>query len=74
MGRLDDITERNQRENRKSRHRVVIAASVFGLVVRSIGLAIYTDLGTPPGPDRSHAYGVELRQRTPRPTIDAGAR
>ena len=65
MGRLEDITERNAREQRKSRHRVVIAASVFALVVLSIVLAIYTDLATPPGPDRSHAYGVELRRRPP---------
>ena len=74
MSRLDDIQQRNQREQRKSRHRVVIAASVFALVVLSIVLSIYTDLGTPPGPDRSHAYGVELRQRPRAPAADAGAR
>ena len=73
MSRLDDIRQRNEREQKKSRHRVVIATSVVALVVLSIVLAIYTDLGTPPGPDRSHAYGVELRQR-PRPPADAGPR
>lgn len=62
MGRLDDISERNQRENRRSRHRVVIAASIFGLVVLSIVLAIYTELGAPSPVDRSHAIDVKLRQ------------
>ena len=65
MGRLDDITERNQRANRTSRIRVWIAASVFGLVVLSIVLAIYTDLGQPPGPDRSRAIGIQLGRRAP---------
>ncbi len=61
MGRLDDIAERNQRENRRSRHRVMIAASIFVLVVVTIVLAIYTDLGAPSPVDRSHANGVLLR-------------
>ncbi len=62
MGRLDDIAERNARENRKSRQRVVMAAGLFVLVVLSIVLSIYTDLGAVSPIDRSHAYGVQLRQ------------
>ena len=71
MGRLDDITERNQRANRTSRIRVWIAASVFALVVLSIVLAVYTDLGQPPGPDRTKAYGIQLRQRQATPSPKA---
>jgi hypothetical protein len=62
VGRLDDITERNQRENRRSRQRVWFAATIFALVVISIVLAIYTDLGAPAPVDRSHANGIELRR------------
>jgi hypothetical protein len=61
VGRLEDIADRNARENKKSRQRVWIAAGLFVTVVVTIVLAIYTDLGAPAPVDRSHANGIELR-------------
>lgn len=62
MGRLDDIAERNQRENRKSKIRVRIAAGIIALVVFTVLLAVFTDLAQPKGPDRSQARGIQLRR------------
>ncbi len=61
MSRLDDIAERNIRENKKSRQRVWIAIGLFVTVVVTIVLAIYTDLGAPAPVDRSRANGIQLR-------------
>ena len=61
MGRLDDIAERNKRENKRSTMRVATAIGIALLVVVTVVLAIYTNLGEPAKPDRSRAYDVKLR-------------
>jgi hypothetical protein len=66
VGRLEEIASRNERANTRSRNRVLMVIGVAALVVLSVILSIYSDLGKPPGPDRSHAYGVEMRQMKPR--------
>jgi hypothetical protein len=54
MGKLEEIVARNQRASRpRERAFVGIVVGVFILVI--IGLAAFTDLGTPPADDDNGA-------------------
>ena len=73
MSRLDDIEKRNAKANRDSRNRVLIAIGVAALVVTSVLLAMYSHLGEPAKPKRDEAWGIELRQQTPRTAPGPGS-
>lgn len=74
MGRLDEIEQRNAKANRDSRNRVLIVIGVAALVVTSVLLAMYSHLGEPAKPKRDEAWGIELRQQTPRPNASQSGR
>ncbi|TMQ15537.1 MAG: hypothetical protein E6J90_07710 [Deltaproteobacteria bacterium] len=48
MGRLDNIIARNRRPNRLQ-ERVIVSMVLGGIVLLVIFLAVFTDLGLPPG-------------------------
>lgn len=68
MGRLDDIEKRNAKANRDSRNRVIWVVAIAALVVTSVLLATYSEIGQPAKPKRDEAWGIELRQTRPRPS------
>lgn len=47
MGRLENIIARNRRPNHL-RERVLVSLVLGSIVLLIIGLAVFTDLGTPP--------------------------
>ena len=51
MGRLEDIIARNKRPT-KSRERLWVGIGISACVLLILGLMVFTDLGTPPQPDR----------------------
>lgn len=63
MSRLDQIVARNQAANRRVRNRMLMMAAIGASVLVILGLLLFTDLGKPAAPKRTHADGILLRSR-----------
>jgi hypothetical protein len=63
MGRLDDIAARNRTANRRVRGKFLVMVAIGACLALILGMLLFTDLGKPAAPKRTHADGILLRSR-----------